>query len=105
MIFKNEKVYDALKWIALVFLPACNVLFLTLARAWGFSVNVEAISITICAVSTFIGALIGISGIKYQALVNTDIPENILAELVEDADAINDSEAEAETEPVTDIEG
>lgn len=66
MIFKNEKVYTVLKWLALVFLPATNVLFLAVAGAWHFDINVEAISITICAVSTFIGALIGVSGIQYQ---------------------------------------
>jgi hypothetical protein len=78
MIFKNEKVYDLLKWLALVCLPAINVFFLTIAEAWQFDINVKAISVTICAVSTLIGALIGISGIKYQALLNTEIPEQVL---------------------------
>ena len=78
MIFKNEKVYDLLKWLALVCLPALNVFFLTIAEAWQFNINVKAISVTICAVSTLIGALIGISGIKYQALLNTEITEQVL---------------------------
>ena len=78
MIFKNEKVYDVLKWLALVCLPALNVFFLTIAEAWQFNINVKAISVTICAVSTLIGALIGISGIKYQALLNTEITEQVL---------------------------
>lgn len=80
MIFKNDKVYDVLKWLALVCLPALNVFFLTIAEAWQFNINVKAISVTICAVSTLIGALIGISGIKYNTLLNTEITEQILDE-------------------------
>lgn len=80
MIFKNEKVYDVLKWLALVCLPALNVFFLTIAEAWQFDINVKAISVTICAVSTLIGALIGISGARYQALLNTGDSEQILDE-------------------------
>lgn len=80
MIFKNEKVYDTLKWLALVCLPALNVFFLTIAEAWQFDINVKAISVTICAVSTLIGALIGISGARYQALLNKRDSEQILDE-------------------------
>lgn len=101
MIFKNEKLYDLLKWLALVCLPALNVFFLTIAEAWQFNINVKAISVTICAISTLIGALIGISGIKYQALLNTEDSEQILDDTepfdddAEDSDAETDSETEA----------
>lgn len=99
MIFKNEKVYDVLKWLALVCLPALNVFFLTIAEAWQFNINVKAISVTICAVSTLIGALIGISGIKYQALLNTDTSEDELDESEPvDLEETNSAEDYAETD-------
>ena len=61
----NNKVYDVLKWIALVGLPALNALWLTLANIWGFP-YAEAIGATMAAVTTFLGAVLGISSIQYQ---------------------------------------
>ena len=61
----NNKVYDVLKWIALVGLPALTALWLTLANIWGFP-YAEAIGVTMAAVTTFLGAVLGISSIQYQ---------------------------------------
>jgi hypothetical protein len=61
----NNKVYDVLKWIALVGLPALTALWLTLANIWGFP-YAEAIGATMAAVTTFLGAVLGISSIQYQ---------------------------------------
>lgn len=61
----NNKVYDVLKWIALVCLPALTALWLTLANIWGFP-YAEAIGATMAAVTTFLGAILGISSIQYQ---------------------------------------
>lgn len=61
----NNKVYDVLKWIALVGLPALTALWLTLANIWGFP-YAEAIGATMAAVTTFLGAILGISSIQYQ---------------------------------------
>lgn len=60
----NNKVYDILKWIALVGLPALTALWLTLANIWGFP-YAEAIGATMAAVTTFLGAILGISSIQY----------------------------------------
>ena len=65
MIFNNSKIYDTLKWIALVALPALTALWLTLANIWGFP-YAEAIGATMAAVTTFLGAILGISSIQYQ---------------------------------------
>lgn len=65
MIFNNSKIYDLLKWIALVGLPALTALWLTLANIWGFP-YAEAIGATMAAVTTFLGAVLGISSIQYQ---------------------------------------
>lgn len=60
----NNKVYDILKWVALVGLPALTALWLTLANIWGFP-YAEAIGATMAAVTTFLGAILGISSIQY----------------------------------------
>ena len=60
----NSKVYDCLKWIALVALPATTALWLTLANIWGFP-YAEAIGATLAAVTTFLGALLGVSSLQY----------------------------------------
>lgn len=60
----TNKVYDVLKWIALVGLPAITTLYLTLATIWGFP-YAEAIGATMGAVDVFLGAILGISSISY----------------------------------------
>lgn len=60
----NSKVYDVLKWIALVALPATTALWLTLANIWGFP-YAEAVGATLAAVTTFLGALLGVSSLQY----------------------------------------
>ena len=59
MILSN-KIYTVLKWVALIALPACAVLYFTLAKIWGLPYGAE-ITATINAVALFIGALIGVS--------------------------------------------
>lgn len=61
----SNKTYDILKYIALVGLPALATLYLTLSAIWGLPYG-EAIAGTITAVDTFLGALLGISSIKYE---------------------------------------
>lgn len=64
MIFKDSKVYDVLKWITMVGLPALTMLWLALANIWGFP-YAEAIGATLAAITTFMGALLGISSVQY----------------------------------------
>ena len=56
----NDKVYNVLKWLALIAMPAAAVLYATLAKIWGLPYGAE-IPATINAVSVFIGVLIGVS--------------------------------------------
>lgn len=60
-----DKVYNVLKWICLIALPAISVLYFTLAKIWNLPYEAE-IPATINAIAVFIGALIGISQIKYN---------------------------------------
>lgn len=65
MIFKNNKVYEVLKWIALVGCYALWVAWTRLAQVWGFP-YADQIGETINIVGIVIGILIGISGIRYK---------------------------------------
>ena len=60
----SNKVYDILKFIAQVVLPAIGTLYFALAGIWGFPFGEEIVG-TITAVDTFLGVLLGISSNKY----------------------------------------
>lgn len=65
-LFKmSDKVYDILKWIALILIPAIGTLYFALAGIWGFPYS-EAIVGTLTAVDTFLGAILGISTSMYK---------------------------------------
>lgn len=60
-----NKVYNILKWIALIVLPALGTLYFSLSKIWGFPLGVEIVG-TISAIDTFLGALLGISTAQYN---------------------------------------
>lgn len=64
MVFP-DKVYNVLKWICMVVLPAIATLWFTLGKIWGFPYLAE-IEGTIVAIDTFLGCLIGVSTISYN---------------------------------------
>ena len=64
----TNKVYDVLKWVTMVCLPAITTLWLTLASIWGFP-YAEPIGATLGAITVFLGTLLGISSIRYQKQV------------------------------------
>ena len=61
----NDSVYDVLKWIAQILLPAIGTLYFALAQIWGFP-YAEQIVGTITAIDCFLGALLGISTLQYK---------------------------------------
>lgn len=64
----NNKVYDTLKWITLVALPALATFYLALAQSWNFPYPTE-IAATIAAVDIFLAALLGVSTSNYKIRV------------------------------------
>jgi len=60
-----DKVYDILKWIAMVVLPAIGTLYFALAGIWGFPFGEEVVG-TITAVDTFLGVVLGVSTTQYN---------------------------------------
>lgn len=59
-----DKVYNVLKWLLLTFTPALIMLISTLGVIYDF--DTEVFTLTIGAVATFIGTLIGISNHNYN---------------------------------------
>lgn len=67
----SNKVYDALKWIAQILLPALGTLYFALAGIWGFPYAEQIIG-TITAIDTFLGVLLGISTMQYRKELSDD---------------------------------
>lgn len=65
-IFKmSNAVYDVLKDIAQIILPATAAFYVAIAKIWGLPLAVE-ISGTISAVDVFLGAVLKISNTQYN---------------------------------------
>lgn len=60
-----DKLYNVLKWIALICLPALAVFYAVIAKIWGLPYESE-IPATINAVAVLIGALIGVSHLSIK---------------------------------------
>nr|DAL25978.1 MAG TPA_asm: holin [Caudoviricetes sp.] len=61
----SNKIYDALKWIALYLLPALGTLYFALSGIWDLPYGEEVVG-TITAADTFLGVLLGISSATYK---------------------------------------
>lgn len=61
----SNKVYDILKWIALIFLPAVGTLYFALASIWGLPFAEQIVG-TVTAFDTFLGVILGISSMRYN---------------------------------------
>lgn len=64
MILITGKTYDALKYIALVVLPALGTLYFTLSGLWGLPSAEEVVG-TIVAVDAFLGVVLQLSSSAY----------------------------------------
>nr|DAP25652.1 MAG TPA: holin [Caudoviricetes sp.] len=65
----TDKVYNILKYIALIAIPAIGTFYTTVASLWGWS-HITEVSGTILAFDTLLGAFIGISSARYQPEVD-----------------------------------
>ena len=61
----SNKVYDVLKYIALIVLPALGTFYFAIAKIWGFPYASEIVG-TISAVDALLGALLKISTDNYN---------------------------------------
>ncbi len=60
-----NKVYDVLKWITLVFLPALTTLVGVILNCYNVA-STDIVLTIMTAVTTFLGAILGISNINYN---------------------------------------
>ena len=64
-----NKVYDVLKWIAVVAIDAFATAFAVIAKAWGVDMAiVTPIVVSLTAIGTLLGTLIGVSTANYNKL-------------------------------------
>ena len=61
----SNKLYDILKYIAQIGLPALGALYFALSTIWGFPYGEQIVG-TITAIDAFLGALLGISTVQYK---------------------------------------
>ena len=61
----SNKVYDALKYVAQIVLPALATLYFALAQIWGLPYGEQVVG-TITAVDAFLWALLRLTTIKYE---------------------------------------
>ena len=67
----NSKLYDTLKWIAQILLPALATLYFAISQIWGLP-YAEQIVGTITAIDAFLGALLGISTVQYKKRIEEE---------------------------------
>lgn len=61
----SNRMYDILKWVAQIWLPALSTLYFALAGIWGFPYGEQVVG-TITAIDAFLGAILGISTKMYN---------------------------------------
>ena len=61
----SNRVFDALKFVAQVVLPALGTLYFALSSIWGLPYGEQVVG-TITALDCFLGAILGISTYQYN---------------------------------------
>lgn len=63
----SNKLYDILKWVCLIAIPAVVTFLTTCLPVWGVADSTQTVIITtISAIGTLIGALIAVSTVQYN---------------------------------------
>lgn len=60
-----DKVYDVLKWVVMIVIPALTTAYVGLAAIWGWPLATE-VAKTSAVICTLLGALLGISTAEYN---------------------------------------
>lgn len=71
----SNKVYDTLKALVTVAIPACTTFYVTLDSifGWGYGDTVAKVSAAVC---TLLGSLMGISSANYYRRTSLPMPED-----------------------------
>ena len=68
----SNKIYNVIKWITALFIPALITLYLSLADVWNFP-NTEKVVLTAAAVNVFLGVLLKVSDIQYKKYESSEL--------------------------------
>lgn len=82
MIFKNNKIYNVLKYLSLIVFDALGLAYEQLAEVWNLPYGTEIMR-TCVIISTLIGALIGLSNARFNKLeidTDTSLDDDLLVE-------------------------
>ena len=60
-----DKLYDILKWVVMIVIPAITTAYVGLAAIWAFP-YAEEVAKTSAVICTLLGALLGISTAEYN---------------------------------------
>ena len=61
----NDRLYDILKWVVMIVIPALTTAYVGLAAIWNFPCA-EEVAKTSAVICTLLGALLGISTAEYN---------------------------------------
>jgi len=92
------KLYNWLKFLALVILPALGTLYFTLAQIWGLPAAEQVVG-TIVALDTFLGVILQISSTNY----NSSTSQGVLD--IHETDEGKVFRLELDGDPETELEG
>lgn len=65
MFLLKDSVYNVLKWLVMIVIPACGTAYVGLAAIWAWP-YAEEVAKTSAVVCTLLGALLGISTAEYN---------------------------------------
>lgn len=80
----NNKVYNVLKWVVQIVLPAFGALYFSLSEMWGLPMATEVVGTT-AVVATFLGATLGITARAYH---KSDAPYDGTIRVMEAEDVV-----------------
>lgn len=73
-MFFSDKIYDILKWVAIILMPSLATLVKVVCAIWQLPYGTE-IATTITALATFLGALLMVSNANYKKALDENIEE------------------------------
>ena len=71
MMMLDNKVYDVLKWIVMIVIPALTTAYVGLSTIWGWP-YADEVAKTSAVICTLLGALLGISTAQYNKVEPPD---------------------------------
>ena len=64
--FLPDRVYDVLKWVAIIVMPAISTFIVGLGGIWSIPYAGQ-LAATVTAIGVLLGALLGLSSVKYHS--------------------------------------